>query len=94
MADIMMGHSTPISSNTEKRRIRKGFGKSLAAMDPPYLLSLQLDSYRSFLQTGVAVDDRADVGLHAAFKSVFPITSYSGHTALDYVSYSLGEPRI
>jgi DNA-directed RNA polymerase subunit beta len=31
-------------------------------------------------------------GLHAAFKSVFPIVSYSGNAALDYVSYRLGEP--
>lgn len=92
MADTMISHSTPISSNTEKRRIRKGFGKSLGSMETPYLLALQLDSYRSFLQTGVPMEQRADLGLHAAFKSVFPITSYSGHTALDYVSYSLGEP--
>ena len=33
-----------------------------------------------------------DTGLHAAFKSVFPISSYSGNAALEYVSYRLGEP--
>jgi DNA-directed RNA polymerase subunit beta len=85
-------HPTSISSNTERKRIRKSFGKSLSAMETPYLLALQLDSYKSFLQVGVTPEKRADVGLHAAFKSVFPITSYSGHAALDYVGYLLGEP--
>lgn len=89
----MISHSTnPISSSTEKKRIRKSFGKSPSVMETPYLLALPLDSYRSFLQAGVEPDKRADIGLHAAFKSVFPITSYSGHAALDYVSYILGEP--
>ncbi|HVV69482.1 MAG TPA: DNA-directed RNA polymerase subunit beta [Gammaproteobacteria bacterium] len=88
----MTGHSSQTFSNTEKRRIRKGFGKSPRAMDNPYLLSLQLDSYKAFLQEEVAVDARTDTGLHAAFKSVFPITSYSGNAALEYFNYSLGEP--
>lgn len=85
-------HSNPISSNTEKKRIRKSFGKIPSVMETPYLLALQLDSYKSFLQTGVEPAKRADVGLHAAFKSVFPIASYSGHASLDYVGYVLGEP--
>jgi DNA-directed RNA polymerase subunit beta len=88
----MISHAAPISSNTEKKRIRKSFGKSLGSMETPYLLSLQLDSYRAFLQTGVSADKRTDTGLHAAFKSVFPITSYSSHVALEYVNYALGEP--
>jgi len=79
-------------SFTEKKRIRKDFGKRPVILDTPFLLATQIDSYRRFLQDGVAVADRADVGLHAAFKSVFPITSYSGSAALEYVSYRLGEP--
>jgi DNA-directed RNA polymerase subunit beta len=92
MVATTISQSNPISSNTEKKRIRKSFGKSLSVMETPYLLALQLDSYKSFLQEGVLPEKRADVGLHAAFKSVFPITSYSGHAALDYVGYILGEP--
>ena len=78
---------------TEKKRIRKDFGKLPHVMDVPYLLAIQIDSYRKFLQTGAAsADDKKDVGLHAAFKSVFPIVSYSGNAALEYVGYRLGEP--
>lgn len=78
-------------SFTEKKRIRKDFGKLPHVMDIPYLLAIQLDSYRKFLQSGER-ESRKDYGLHAAFKSVFPIVSYSGNAALEYVSYKLGEP--
>lgn len=79
-------------SYTEKKRIRKDFSKLPDVMDVPYLLAIQLDSYREFLQAGASKDQFRDVGLHAAFKSVFPIISYSGNAALEYVGYRLGEP--
>ncbi|WP_221797379.1 DNA-directed RNA polymerase subunit beta [Oceanobacter mangrovi] len=79
-------------SYTEKKRIRKDFGKLPNVMDVPYLLAIQIDSYQKFLQKGNNAEDRLDVGLHAAFKSVFPIISYSGNAALEYVSYRLGTP--
>ena len=79
-------------SFTEKKRIRKNFGKRPTILDVPYLLSIQVDSYKKFLQTDKSIEERADRGLHAAFKSVFPIVSYSGNAALEYVSYRLGTP--
>ena len=79
-------------SFTEKKRIRKNFGKRPTILDVPYLLSIQVDSYKKFLQTDKSTEQRADQGLHAAFQSVFPIVSYSGNAALEYVSYRLGEP--
>ncbi|WP_299200997.1 DNA-directed RNA polymerase subunit beta [uncultured Amphritea sp.] len=79
-------------SYTEKKRIRKDFGKLPEAMDVPYLLAIQLDSYLKFLQQGADSAERKDIGLHAAFSSVFPIVSYSGNAALEYVGYRLGEP--
>ena len=79
-------------SFTEKKRIRKDFGKRPSILGVPYLLSIQLDSYRKFLQEEVALEDRDEIGLHAAFRSVFPIVSYSGNAALEYISYRLGEP--
>ncbi|HDY81517.1 MAG TPA: DNA-directed RNA polymerase subunit beta [Halieaceae bacterium] len=79
-------------SYTEKKRIRKDFGVLPKVMDVPYLLAIQLDSYRKFTQKGVPLDQRGDYGLHAAFKSVFPIVSYSGNAALEYVDYKLGKP--
>ena len=77
---------------TEKKRIRKDFGKRSSILDVPYLLAIQLDSYRAFLQEGVAAGERVEKGLHAAFKSVFPIESYSGDAALEYVRYRLEKP--
>ncbi|MFL3655773.1 MAG: DNA-directed RNA polymerase subunit beta, partial [Halioglobus sp.] len=79
-------------SYTEKKRIRKDFGVLPKVMDVPYLLAIQMDSYRKFTQQGVSLDERGDYGLHAAFKSVFPIVSYSGNAALEYVDYRLGKP--
>ncbi|MEZ5510279.1 MAG: DNA-directed RNA polymerase subunit beta [Gammaproteobacteria bacterium] len=79
-------------SFTEKKRIRKNFGKLTDAMEVPYLLAIQLDSYRKFLQLDSASDNRIDEGLQAAFKSVFPIQSYSGNAALEFVDYTLGTP--
>ena len=80
-------------SYTEKKRIRKDFGKLQSPMDIPYLLAIQIDSYKQFTQTDTSVEDRLDQGLHAAFKSVFPIVSYSGKALLEYVSYRLGKPE-
>ena len=79
-------------SFTEKKRLRKDFGSMPKVMDIPYLLAIQLDSYRKFTQSDTPVDERGDYGLHAAFRSVFPIVSYSGNAALEYVDYSLGTP--
>ncbi|MCL4149664.1 UNVERIFIED_CONTAM: hypothetical protein GTU68_015561 [Idotea baltica] len=61
-------------------------------MDLPYLLAIQVDSYDRFLQEDKTKVARHDIGLHAAFRSVFPIVSYSGSAALEYVDYRLGEP--
>ncbi|MBK9131380.1 MAG: DNA-directed RNA polymerase subunit beta [Gammaproteobacteria bacterium] len=79
-------------SYTEKKCIRKDFGKRPSVLKVPYLLATQIDSYQTFLQAEAAPDQRANLGLEAAFRSVFPILSYSGNAALDYVSYELGTP--
>ena len=77
---------------TEKKRIRKDFGKRPPILDVPYLLSMQLDSYKTFLQADKPEKKREATGLHGAFQSVFPIVSYSGHVFLEYVNYKLGTP--
>ena len=79
-------------SYTEKKRIRKDFGKLLSAIEVPSLLAIQMDSYREFLATDSETDKSSTSGLHSVFSSVFPITSLSGFAALEYVSYRLGEP--
>ena len=77
---------------TEKKRIRKSFGKRPHVLNVPYLLQIQMESYRQFLQADTPPEQRIDQGLQAAFKSVFPIESYNGNAALEFVSYRLGEP--
>ncbi|CAK0741672.1 RNA polymerase subunit beta [Gammaproteobacteria bacterium] len=79
-------------SFTEKKRIRKDFGKRPSILKVPYLLATQVESYREFLQLDTPLGRRLNIGLQAAFKSVFPIESYSGHIVLEYVGYRLGEP--
>ena len=79
-------------SYTEKKRIRKDFGKLPQVMSIPYLLAIQVESYKEFVQDKVEPSERQLKGLHAAFQSVFPITSYSGNASLEYVSYRLGKP--
>ena len=79
-------------SYTEKKRIRKDFGKLPQVMSIPYLLAIQVESYKEFVQDKVEPSERQMKGLHAAFQSVFPITSYSGNASLEYVSYRLGKP--
>jgi len=79
-------------SFTEKKRIRNNFGKSTEVLEVPYLLATQINSYANFLQSGVSAEKRADIGLHAAFSSVFPIESHSGYAVLGYVKYRLGDP--
>ena len=77
-----------VYSYSEKKRIRKDFGKRPQVLEIPYLLSIQLDSFKKFID----VDADGQYGLEAAFRSVFPIKSYSGNSELQYVSYRLGEP--
>jgi DNA-directed RNA polymerase subunit beta len=76
----------------ERKRIRMNFGKHPVKVESPYLLAIQVDSYREFLQQSAPENAKKDIGLHAAFKSVFPIVSFSGNAQLDYLTYSVGEP--
>jgi len=79
-------------SFTEKKRLRKDFGKRPPVLDVPFLLSMQIDSFRSFLQSDKAQMERDETGLQGAFNSVFPIISYSGHVKLQFVRYNLSKP--
>lgn len=78
-------------SFTEKKRIRKNFGKLEAPIQAPSLLEIQLNSYAQFLQKNVMPEKREKIGLHAIFKSIFPLTSLAGNARLEYLSYELGE---
>ena len=76
-------------SFTEKKRIRRDFGKRPAVIDEPYLLAIQTDSYKRFLNPE---GEQKGTGLQRAFESIFPIVSFSGNVELEYVSYRINEP--
>jgi len=73
------------------KRIRKNFGKIKKIIEIPDLIGMQRESYRRFLQADVPPEKREDIGLQAAYKSVFPIRDYTGSASLEFVSYKFGE---
>lgn len=75
------------------KRIRKEFGSRREIISIPDLIGMQRNSYESFLQKDVPPEDRIDKGLHAVFKSVFPIKDFTDTSSLEYVSYSFGEAK-
>ncbi|CAL1329041.1 DNA-directed RNA polymerase subunit beta [Candidatus Providencia siddallii] len=75
-----------VYSYTEKKRIRKDFGKRPQVLNIPYLLSIQLNSFQKFIEK----DPNGKNGLESAFRSIFPIKSYSGNAELEYINYRLG----
>ena len=75
------------------KRLRNNFGKYESVIDMPYLMSIQKDSYNSFLQFDTPPEKRENKGLQAAFQSVFPIKDFMGIASLNFVSYSFGKPK-
>ena len=73
------------------KRIRKNFGKIKKIIEIPDLIGMQRESYRRFLQADVPPEKREDIGLQAAYKSVFPIRDFTGSASLEFVSYKFGE---
>ena len=72
---------------------RINFGKLREVIVPPNLIEIQITSYLDFLQKGIPEKQRKPQGLEAVFKEVFPIESYDARLVLEYVSYTLGEPK-
>ncbi|MFO7988102.1 MAG: DNA-directed RNA polymerase subunit beta [Desulfotignum sp.] len=75
------------------KRIRKEFGSKRKIIDIPDLIGMQRNSFESFLQRETAPAEREEKGLHAVFKSVFPIKDFTDTASLEYVSYSFGESK-
>jgi DNA-directed RNA polymerase subunit beta len=72
---------------------RKSFSTAPKVIEPPSLMKLQVDSYDNFLQRDIPPAHRRDIGLQAVFKSVFPIFDFNKTVSLEFVSYSLEEPK-
>jgi DNA-directed RNA polymerase subunit beta len=69
------------------------FGKLEQGMDMPHLLDIQTRAFEALLQLDAAAHDREDVGLERVFKDLFPITDVHENYSLEFVRYSLGEPK-
>ena len=81
-------------STLENRHIiRRSFGSLTAPIKVPHLLKVQLDSFERFLQRDVPPDQREEKGLESVFRSVFPVSDFSGSSTLEYVHYRLGDPK-
>ena len=76
-----------------RKRIRKIFGKSIEVAEMPNLIEVQRESYDQFLQVKEPDGGRVNEGLQAVFKSVFPITDFSGQAVLEFVRYEFEEPK-
>jgi DNA-directed RNA polymerase subunit beta len=72
---------------------RKNFSKLRESVEMPNLLDVQLSSYENFLQREVSPGERKNSGLQAVFSSIFPITDVHELFSLEFVKYTLGEPR-
>jgi DNA-directed RNA polymerase subunit beta len=72
---------------------RVSFAKIPQVVELPHLLEVQLESYERFLQRNVPLDRRENVGLESVFHSVFPVVSARGEFTLEYVGYTIGEPK-
>ena len=80
-------------SFTERKRVRKNFGKLKEVSKFPNLIEIQKKSYEEFLLEEIHPSERSDRGLQKVFKSVFPLEDFSGSARIEYIEYSLQEPK-
>jgi DNA-directed RNA polymerase subunit beta len=83
----------PMSRVPNNLRFRRTFGRIKKIIEFPNLIDIQKRSYEEFLQRGVPAEGRKDQGLQAVFKSVFPIKDFNETASLEFVSYTLSEPK-
>ncbi len=79
---------------TGRRRIRKKFGSIREVAEMPNLIEVQKSSYDDFLMVKEPEGGRSDDhGLQAVFKSVYPISDFSGRSTLEFVRYDFEPPK-
>ncbi|MEW6067712.1 MAG: DNA-directed RNA polymerase subunit beta [Nitrospirota bacterium] len=74
-------------------RERLSFGKVSQILDVPNLIEIQKKSFELFLQKDVSPEKRQETGLQAAFLSVFPIGDYNRTASIEFLGYSITEPK-
>src|SRR3970040_382588 len=75
------------------RMERIEFSRISSIMDMPDLIEFQRKSYEAFLQKDSLSDQRFDQGLQSVFSSVFPIWDINEVSSLEFVSYTLLDPK-
>ncbi|WAJ30805.1 DNA-directed RNA polymerase subunit beta [Antarcticirhabdus aurantiaca] len=76
-----------------RRRVRKFFGSIPEVAQMPNLIEVQKASYDQFLMVDEPQGGRPDEGLQAVFRSVFPISDFSGQSMLEFVKYEFEAPK-
>lgn len=79
--------------NGATARARRNFGKIKKVIEIPNLIDMQKTSYARFLQKEVPPDEREEIGLQEAFKSVFPIEDFAGTASLEFVKYNFEDAK-
>ncbi len=80
-------------SFTEKKNIRKSFGKLKESLSIPNLIEVQKNSYKELTEFKDATEQHLVKGFHRVFKSIFPIEDLNDKATLEYVSYRLEKPK-
>jgi len=75
------------------KRLRRSFGKIRKVIGIPNLIEMQKRSYADFLQKDIPAEERLDIGLQGAFRSVFPIHDFSGTSSLEFVKYTFDKAK-
>ncbi len=79
--------------NFDQALLRKSFSNNKDREAIPYLISLQRESYAKFLQANITSERKENVGIQSVFNSFFPLSDSAGRVTLEFVGYSLGEPK-
>jgi DNA-directed RNA polymerase subunit beta len=85
MSEILFSENAP--------RVRKDFSKIPRILEIPNLIEIQKESFERFLQTRIEQEKRENTGLQAVFNSVFPIKDFNDTASLEFVGYTLEEPK-
>ncbi len=80
-------------SFTEKKSIRKNFGRLEETLSIPNLIEIQKNSYSQFLSPKNLSESNLQKGLHKVFKSIFPIEELADKATLEYLSFRLEKPK-
>ena len=80
-------------TKTESTRARKDFSKSSIKIEIPDLIQIQKVSYERFQQRDALPSMREDIGLQSVFTSTFPISDYNEMATIEFINYSLGNPK-